>query len=127
MVHPVTPCQSRSVITWWQPDSRAGGPIAGGPDRSGGTGPCAAPHWAQLAAEDLVRRFGTDTDRRLWGQMHRIVQGVWARKIDSGPVINAYGQAMGPGILNRGAAFTASIKRCEAVGDARLRGRRRSP
>jgi hypothetical protein len=65
--------------------------------------PDAPPHWVQIATEDLVRRFGSEKDRKLWPQLHRIVLGVWARRIDRGPVINAYGQAMRPGIENRGA------------------------
>jgi hypothetical protein len=54
---------------------------------------------------------------------NRVVRGELPARFLGGAV----SQAMGPGILNRGAAFTASIKRCEAVGDARLRERRRSP
>jgi hypothetical protein len=38
------------------------------------------------------------------------VQGVWARTIDPGPVIDAYGQAMRPGIENRGAKFWAAFQ-----------------
>jgi hypothetical protein len=74
--------------------------------------PGAVPHWAQLAAEDVVRRFGTEKDRRLWGQLHLIMQGVWAGRIDPEIVVNCFGQAMRPGIEVRGAKFWAAF-RCQ--------------
>jgi hypothetical protein len=72
--------------------------------------PGSDPSWPQMAAEDLARKFGTDKDRGLWGQFQAIMLGVAAGRIDPGHVTNALGQAMRPGIENRGAKFWAAFK-----------------
>jgi hypothetical protein len=66
--------------------------------------------WAMQTAELLVKRFGSKKDRALWGEFNRIAESVRVGGLAAEHVINAYRQAMAPGIKNRGAKFWAALK-----------------
>jgi hypothetical protein len=73
-------------------------------------GDCPA-SWAQVAAEDLARKFGNKQDRRLWGQFQLIMKDVWGRDLDAELVVDAYRQAMKPECKKPGAVFWTALKR----------------
>jgi hypothetical protein len=73
--------------------------------------PGAGPHWVQVAAEDLVRRFGTPMDRGLWGQYHVLLHRVWDGRVDAEEIAGAFEEGCKPECRNGGAVFWTSVKR----------------
>ena len=53
---------------------------------------------AQATAELLAQDFGAKKDRQLWGQFHIMADLVRMYRLEADPLLNAYRQAMAPGI-----------------------------
>jgi hypothetical protein len=70
---------------------------------------------AQEAATRLVHDFGTARDGRHWGHFYEITHAAALRQIGTANLVNAYGQAMRPGVKRRGAKFWAAFKALEIL------------
>jgi Helix-turn-helix domain len=66
--------------------------------------------WPQQTAQAMAMTFGRRKDEQLWGEFNKIAELVAAGRIDPGAVLNAYRQAMAPGIKKPGAKFWAALK-----------------
>jgi hypothetical protein len=81
-----------------------------------------APHdWTQKAAECLARDFGEKKDRQLWGEFWKIAEAVRLSRLAAADVLNAYDQAMRPGIKNRGAKFWKALRCLTGIDPESLR------
>jgi hypothetical protein len=65
---------------------------------------------SQQAAEALAQDFGEKRDRQLWGEFRKIAEVVRRGQVEAGDMLNAYRQAMAPGIERPGAKFWAAFK-----------------
>jgi hypothetical protein len=72
--------------------------------------PGAPAAWSGQAAEALAQDFGLKEDRKLWGQFRLIAEAIRLERIDPAHAINAYHQAMKPGIKKPGGKFWAAFQ-----------------
>jgi hypothetical protein len=79
------------------------------------------PHWAQMAAEDVVRKFG-GKDRELWGQWHAVMDLIWRGRLDPEHMVNAMGQGLKPGIERPGAKAWAALQALAGIDEHDLKG-----